>query len=138
MADLAPAAADVLPGTGALTRIAFAGATITAGEIVYFDSGTERLRLAKSSGNEAESQAVGVAIYSVLEDQPLEYQYDGVIKLGVGVKSLAYFLSGTAGNFSPHSDESTPAYGEYGTMMGVADANSNMILCITWAPDALA
>lgn len=49
MADLTITAASVLAGSNATTRQGTAGATITAGQVVYFDDTTKTYKLAKST-----------------------------------------------------------------------------------------
>ena len=46
MADLTLTAASVLAGSNATTRLGTAGATITAGQVVYFDDTTNTFKLA--------------------------------------------------------------------------------------------
>ena len=55
MTDLVITAANVIAGTGARRALGTAGATITAGKVVYFDSSTSKYKLADNNSGTAPS-----------------------------------------------------------------------------------
>ena len=105
MADLTVTAANVLFTSGSqITRNA--GASITAGQAVYFDSSASTLKLAQCDGTAAEADAVGIALHAAGTGQPLTYAAQGsVINIGATTaKTTTYMVSATAGGVAPQAD----------------------------------
>lgn len=105
MADLTVTAASVLLTSGNLLT-GTAGATITAGQVVYLDSATSTLKLAQCDGTAAEADAVGISLHASLSGQPLVYAPNGaVINIGATTsKTTSYMVSATAGGVAPQAD----------------------------------
>ena len=101
MADLSITASLVASVSGAqIDRTSNAGATITAGQLVYRDSaGLWQLSDANSAA--AAKTITGVALHGSLNGQPLAVQLGGDITIGatVGVGTV-YVLSGTPGGIA--------------------------------------
>ena len=99
MADLTITVANVAKGTGASTTNGTAGATITAGQVVYLDSADSRYKLADTDSATAAVRApVGIALHAALSGQPLQILTGGLITIGATtVVGVPYYLSGTAG-----------------------------------------
>jgi hypothetical protein len=105
MADLTVTAASVLFTSGSKIT-GTAGATITAGQAVYLDSTTSKLKLAQCDGTAAEVAAVGIALHASLDGQPLTYAENGsTINIGATTaKTTAYMVSATSGGVAPQAD----------------------------------
>lgn len=104
--DLIITPANVAPGTNALTGdgTADAGVTTTAGQPVYLDTTTNKLKL--SDNNLAGAQSVtGVTLNGSSPGQPVKYQYSGQINLGATlVAGTIYVLSANTGKIAPAAD----------------------------------
>jgi hypothetical protein len=125
MADLVITAANVVAGAGAKTLHGIAGATVTAGQVVYRDPTTRKFLLADAdSGTAAAREPAGIALNGASLNQPLTIITEGDINLGATLTvGATYYLSGTAGGIAPAADVST---GEFVTVLGVASATNNL------------
>jgi hypothetical protein len=105
MADITITPASVLFTSGSKGS-GIAGATITAGQVVYLDSATLTLKLAQCDGTAAEADAVGIALHAALAGQPLQYAKDeSVINIGgTTSKATSYCVSAAAGGVAPQAD----------------------------------
>lgn len=118
MADLTITAASVVAGAGATTRSGTAGATITAGQVVYLDSATGTYKLADADGAAALRSPAGIALHASLSGQPLKILTEGPITIGATVVAgVAYYLSPNAGGICPVADLLA---GDYPTILGIA------------------
>lgn len=118
MADLTITAASVVKGSGASVPSGIAGATITAGQVVYLDSATNTLKLADNdSATAAVRSPVGIALNGASSGQPLAYLSSGLITIGATtVVGQVYCLSSTAGGICPVADVNA---GDYNTVIGI-------------------
>lgn len=123
MADLSLTAANVVPGSGARITTGTAGATITAGQVVYLDAADNRFKLADAdSGTAGVRVPFGIAVNGAAAGQPLSVQTAGNLALGaVLTAGVAYYLSPTAGGIAPVADLLT---GDYPTILGIAASTS--------------
>ncbi|MDW9792122.1 hypothetical protein GOB42_15155 [Sinorhizobium meliloti] len=127
MADIVITPASVVPGAGAKTTSGTAGATITAGQVVYLDSTTTgKWHHADSDAATAAARGqganVGIALNGASNGQPLEVLTEGPITLGaVLTAGAAYYLSPTPGGIAPLADLLT---GDYVTLLGLATSTS--------------
>lgn len=99
--------ADVLAGTGAVIEDQTAGATITAGQVVYYDSADGLMKLAEADSATAAARVpYGIALNGASNGQPLKVQRGGQIDIGATVvDGTVYVLSGTAaGGIAPAAD----------------------------------
>ena len=71
MADVSVTAANVLASSRATKQVYTAGATITAGQSVYFDSATNTVKLANANSTAATAAVIGVALHAALANQPV-------------------------------------------------------------------
>lgn len=119
MADLTITATSVLAGGNAQTLDGTAGATITAGQVVYLDSTTGTYKLADNdSATAAVRSPAGIALNGAATGQPVEVLTSGNITIGATVTAgVAYYLSSTAGGICPVADLGT---GDYPTFLGFA------------------
>lgn len=125
MADLSITAANVVPGSNAKTETGVAGATITAGQVVYKDSADNKFKLADTdSATAAARSPYGIALNGASANQPLTVQISGSITIGAAVTAgVFYYLSGTAGGICPVADV---AAGDYPCVIGPATSASLM------------
>lgn len=136
MADLVITAANVVPGTDAVTRAGTAGETITAGKRVYKSSTTGKYMLADTNSATAEARrASGIALNAASLNQPLDVQTGGTITIGATLTAgLAYYGSDTPGGICPVADVGS---GEYVEITGVATTTAIMLLLFAYPNVAL-
>jgi hypothetical protein len=106
MAAIAITAANVVKSTGALVENGVAGATITAGQVVYKDTTTGKFALADADGASANiKDGKGIALNGASLNQPLSVQTDGDITIGgTVVPGTAYVVGTTPGAINPIAD----------------------------------
>jgi hypothetical protein len=108
MADLTITAASVVPSANAKIHRAKAGATITAGQLIYLDTAAASVaKLADANGASAEIRTpIGIAINSAATGQEVAYvKEDPNLTIGATVANgAAYILSATAGGLAPIAD----------------------------------
>lgn len=126
MTDLTITAASVLKGSNATTEQGIAGATITAGQVVYHDQTTTgKWLLADADAASAAvrgSGKLGIALNGAADGQPLQVLRSGDITIGATMTAGAvYHLSATAGGIAPVADLTT---GDYYVLLGVASSTS--------------
>lgn len=119
MADLVITAASVVAGSGAKKVTGTAGATITAGQVVYYDTATSTYKLADTdSATAAVRSPAGIALNGAASGQTLAVHKSGLLTIGATVTAgVAYYLSGTAGGICPVADV---AAGDYPCIIGIA------------------
>ncbi len=143
MSDISITAASVLAGANAKRRVGKAGATITAGQVVYEDSSdSNKFKLADADASAATAKVAGIALHGASSGQPLEIDSDdddftpgGTLSLSAAGDTGIYVLSGTAGGIAPVDDL---AAGDYPVILGVAKSATKMILKIINGPAVLA
>lgn len=131
MADLSITAANVLPGANAVIERTFtAGATITAGQVVYLESATTTYKLADGDSATAEIRSPrGIALNGASAGQPLAVQTAGSITIGGTLTpGLAYYLTKVAGGIGLVAEIAT---GGYATVLGIATSASVLKINIT-------
>lgn len=127
MADLTITAANVSPVSDCTINRNFnAGATITAGQTVYFDDATSTWKLADANASATTSVLGGVAMNGASSGQPLAVATGGTIAIGATVTvGEIYVLSGTAGGIAPEGDGVT---GWYTSIVGVGVTSARIKL----------
>lgn len=128
MADLSITAAQVLPGTGAKYFDGTAGATITAGDLCYYDTSAGTVKLADANDSATTATVAGIALNGASAGQPVKLQTAGTITIGAGASITAgeiYVASATAGGICPEGDL---AAGHYVSMIGVGDASDGIVM----------
>jgi hypothetical protein len=123
MADLSITAANVVAGSGAKKVTGTAGATITAGQVVYFDSTTSTYKLADTdSATAAVRSPAGLALNGASANQPVAVLTSGPVTIGATVAvGDVYYLSGTAGGLAPFADV---AAGDYPCIIGICTSTT--------------
>lgn len=138
MADLTITAANVVAGTGAVIEHGTAGATVTAGQVVYLDEdGNGRYKLADTdSATPDVRRPRGIALHGAGDGQPLAIIKSGPLTLGAILTAAeVYVLSGTAGGIAPKADL---AAGDYTCVLGVAQSTSVLVIDIQYVGSVLA
>lgn len=137
MADLTITAANVVPGGNARIRNGTAGASITAGQVVYLDSTTNTFKLADNdSATAAVRSPVGVALNGAASGQVISVQTSGKITIGATTAvGVVYCLSSTAGGICPSADIAT---GDYNTILGIGTSTTQIELNLQSAGAAMA
>lgn len=127
MADMTVTAANVALVSGSTERVT-AGATITAGQVVYKDTtDANKYKLAINT-SVAAAAAGGIALNGASDDQPLVVQTGGTIAPGGTVTvGEIYVVSGSAGRIAVEADNGS---GEYVTVLGVGVSSSRIDLSI--------
>lgn len=119
MTALSITAANVIAGTGATVENGLAGATITAGQLVYQDPDTKKYGLADcNSATVAVRTVRGIALNGAADGQPLRILKAGDITIGATMTvGAAYYLGGTAGTIIPAADLATA---DFVSLIGIA------------------
>lgn len=133
MAQLSVTAADVVPGDNAVTRQVTAGATITAGQVVYRDTSDNEYKLADADV-QASTVAAGIALNGASDGQPMTIQTEGDINPGGTVRvGEVYIVSPTAGGIGESGTSGGTldiSSGDFVTILGVGTATNNIALKI--------
>jgi hypothetical protein len=111
--DVSITPASVLPGANAKTTLGTAGATITAGQLLYFDSTAQTWELADANASITTAAVSGLAASGAAAGQQLiVVLYDDDLTVGGTLSTSApvYVLSGTAGGIAPVADVTTGWY----------------------------
>jgi predicted transcriptional regulator len=122
MADLTITAANVVKYSGAFSRSGTAGEDITAGEAVYLSGGEVMLAQADDEDTDA---AVGIALNSAADGQPVSYLVAGGLNPGatVTVGTVYVVSAAAAGGIAPLADLAST---EYVTILGVGTTTSRI------------
>lgn len=136
MTDLSITATSVVAGSGAKVRNGTAGAAITAGQVVYYDSTTGTYKLADAdSATAAVRSPAGIALNGASSGQPLAVLESGLITPGATmVAGTSYYLSKVAGGIAPVADI---ASGGYATFLGIATSTTVLKVNMTESGVAL-
>lgn len=126
MADLTITAANVVAADGAVSKQEYvAGATITAGQLVYVDtSASNVLKLAQVDGTALEATVKGIALHGASSGQPCVIAVSGDLNVGATLTvGVIYICSATAGGICPSADLASSSYC---SIVGVATTASNL------------
>lgn len=123
MADLTITTTSVLPGSVSKVLTGTAGATITAGKVVYLDPISGKWKLADSdSATVIERQAGGISLNSASDGQPLSVLIAGDITINATLTAgMDYYLSSTPGGICPRADIGA---GESVCLLGLAKSTT--------------
>ncbi len=122
MADITVTAASVIAGGDATIENGRAGATITAGQVVYKEASSGKFKLTDTNSATAEvKNAYGIALNGASDGQPLAVQKSGSITIGATVTAgTAYYASETPGGIQSAADVGTEAV----AFLGIATSAS--------------
>ena len=123
MADISITAANVVKGSNAVVEAGTAGATITAGQVVYKDAADGRYKLADADSATAAAKAPrGIALNGASDGQPLSIIRSGDVTIGATLTAgTAYYLSPVAGGIAPLGDVLS---GDDVVLIGLAESAS--------------
>lgn len=126
--DLSITAANVTT-TSTQVRDVTAGATITAGQVVYLDTtANDVAKLADNDASAATPVVAGIALHGAASGQPLRIVTGGTVTIGATVTvGKIYVLSATAGGIAPVDDL---AQNKYVSIIGVGTSSSVLTLSI--------
>ena len=99
-----------VPGARAKKEIGTAGATITIGQLLYYDSTAGTWKLADSNASATTAAVVAISASAAASGQPvIIITEDDDLTLGATLSMTApiYVLSGTAGGIAPTADIAT-------------------------------
>lgn len=125
-ADLSITVANVANST-ANTNTGVAGATITAGVLLYLDTATNTLKLCDAT-NATKYKCVGIALHASLSGQPITYATGGGSYTPGGTLTVGtvYLCSKTGnGAIMPYGDIAST---NYLFIIGYASTSTNMVL----------
>lgn len=123
MSDLSITAASVIAGSGARKINGIAGATITAGKVVYQEASTGKFKLADcDSATDEVRSPFGIALNGASDGQPLTVLTEGPVTIGATMTAgVAYYLSPNAGGIAPVADVLT---GDHTIILGIATSTT--------------
>lgn len=127
MATVAITPANVLASASATKKTGIAGATITAGQLLYKDTDdANKLKLADANGTAMQRTLEGIALHGAFAGQPITYIVrDPDFKCGgtVVVGETYMLASDTPGGLAPEDDA---VAGDYVTVVGVGKSVTNL------------
>lgn len=134
-ADLSVTAASVVPGSKAKTTVYTAGATITAGQAVYFDSSAGTVKLADANASATTAAVIGIAANGASSGQPVSVitEDDDFTPGATLTTGTVYILSATAGGIAPVADLTT---GWYPGVVFIAKSTTKAVVKIARGPAA--
>ena len=137
MADITITAASVLKSATTVIEHGTAGATITAGQVVYLDSSDSEYKLADTdSATAAVRSPRGIALNNASDGQPMTIARKGPVTIGGTLAAATtYYLSGTPGGIAPIADV---ASGDYTCILGIATSTTVLDINIIGGDVALA
>lgn len=130
--DLSITAANVVPSSNAVIRYATAGATITAGQLIYQDTadvdaaGQGKAKLSDANGSTALRVVDGLAINSASAGQIVAFvTYDPSLQIASSglTANTILIASATAGGIAPSADLTT---GWYLTVVAVVKSTTTI------------
>jgi hypothetical protein len=114
---------------------------VTAGQAVYLNSSDGKVWKAACDLGTAANRCIGLALSAAGADQWTTVQSAGTIKIGATAAILAgsvYVLTDTAGGIANHLDLDDAAATERCCIIGIGDADDNIVLGIQWHDDPVA
>jgi hypothetical protein len=137
MTDIAITATSVVAGNTAKVTHGTAGASITAGQVVYLSPTTGKWDLADTDSATAAARAAhGVALNGAAIGQPISVCTEGPVTIGGAILAgVAYYLSGTPGGICPAADL---AAGDYPCLIGMGASTTVLNVGIVYPGVVLA
>lgn len=130
MANISVTAASVKPANeNTVIGRGIAGASITAGQPVYADSGDSFKIKPTAHTNAGTAAAVGIALNSASADQPVAYAVSGDVTFNAVLTAATVYVMGStvsAGTISPSADLDASSNTLFGTVLGIATSTTNL------------
>lgn len=119
MSDISITSGSVISGTGAVRVAGTAGASISAGKVVYLDTADNKYKLADAdSATAAALSPQGFALNGASDGQPLAVHRSGPLTIGgTLVPGVTYYLSPNPGGICPVADVLS---GDHTIILGIA------------------
>ena len=127
--DLDVVAANVIASSivSTKTKTAISAVAVTAGQFVYYDSTSDRFRLADAD-IAASATAVGMAMHNAAAGQPLVVATEGTFAIGSTItKGTVYVISGNPGSITTFE---TLSEGQYAFRAGIGLVDNRLMLAI--------
>ena len=126
MADISITATDVVPATDAFVETVLLGETVTAGEILVYDSTDNDWVVASNASDalsgSANGQNLRMALSSANSGQTIAVlRSDSDVSLGAVLAAGRWYVLSTGGSISPESDATTA---DYSVLIGYAKTTS--------------
>lgn len=123
MADVSVTATSVAQVSGSTVFAdGFLGATVTAGQTVYYDTASSTYKLADANASITTAATAGIALNGGASGQPVKVAISGTVTPGFTVTPGAvYVQSATAGGIAPVADL---ASGHYPLIIGIGTSAS--------------
>lgn len=131
MPNLTITPADIIRGTSGqeIVESGIAGATITAGQVIYRDPSDSKWKLAQCDGTTLEAgvaTTVAISLHAALANQPISFIRAGELDFGAILSiGTIYVISATAGAIAELADLTTD---DYIHLIGVGVSDSTMKL----------
>jgi hypothetical protein len=123
MVDLTVVAANVKPGSDAVTKTGIAGEAISAGQSI-FPAADGEIELAEKDQAAAEAASTGIALNDAAVLQPITYIITGTIDMGAILAiGETYIVGAGPGGIAPEADAGV---GDFVTILGVAISANNL------------
>tara|TARA_B100000927_G_scaffold278638_1_gene261494 strand:- start:194 stop:610 length:417 start_codon:yes stop_codon:yes gene_type:complete len=123
MADLSITAANVIAAAGATLKSGTAGATVTAGQVVYLDTSDSKFKVADATDANAYA-AYGVALNGASNGQPIDVCVkSNDLDIGATLTVGEVYVLSESGGIAPVGDLTT---GDYAVVIGVANATDSL------------
>lgn len=128
MADVSVTASSVKPTTNTVIGRGTAGATITAGQVVYADpADSYKIKPALSSNQTQSNNIAGIALHGASADQPIAYAISGDVTFNSAFTTATVYVAGSAaGGISPSADLDSSSNTRYGTVLGISTSATNL------------
>lgn len=117
-------AADVDVYNNAQVATGPAGTSITAGQVLYYDTTSNTYMLAISGASQLAATVAGIALNNASIGQPVTLQFSGQITIGATVITGQGYYLDTATPGGINEDPTTPSSGDYPAFIGMATSES--------------
>lgn len=108
MSAISVTASSIVKTSNTVVANGTAGASITAGQVVYLDATTNTYKLADCDLSPAAATAAGIALNAATSGQPIAIATSGDLTFNaVLTAGKAYVLGATAGEINPIADLTT-------------------------------
>lgn len=130
MADATITASSVTKTNNTVIQIGTAGATITAGQVLYIDTANNYVMKPAVATVQASAVVAGVALHGALNGQPIAYATGGDINISTLAQGVVYVASANAGGLAPSADLDLTNNTNYASIVGVSLGTTSLRLSI--------
>lgn len=127
MGDYAVTATSVVPTATTTQTFGTAGATITAGQPVYIDTGDSNKIKPAANTSALTATVAGVALANAASGQPVFYATGGDVTFNsIFTAAVVVVLGSAAGGLSASADLDASSGTRYGAVVGIATSATNL------------